>query len=198
MVCSKTLKTSFSKLLQHRLNLTTENMWIFLKGHYTLIGRNMSRKFQIPLTIMLIYHSVKIGLPLIGCWLLSQEYCKEIGWYWKIWRKQHLNTPYSYMGDIREFNFVNFCKLPGDIILGLFYVQTVNQHQIKTKNRSTSVDNCTFSWFFTSSVVLTTSSSEISFFFVCSLSSYFDYKEIQRQRIKITLWKYSQNLAAWL
>ena len=112
----------------------------------------------------------------------------------------HLNTPYSYMGDIREFTFVNFCKLPGDIILGLFYVQTVNQHQIETKNRSTSVDNCTFSWFFTSSVVLTTSSSEISFFFVCSLSSYFDYKEIQRQRIKITLWKYmyTQNLAAWL
>ena len=49
MVYSRTLKTSFSKLLQHRLDLNTENLRILFEGYYTLIGRNMSRKFQIPL-----------------------------------------------------------------------------------------------------------------------------------------------------
>ena len=49
MVYSRTLKTSFAKLLQHHLDLTTENLWIFFEGHYSLIGRNMSRKFQTPL-----------------------------------------------------------------------------------------------------------------------------------------------------
>ena len=50
MVYSRTLKTSFSKFLQHRLDLTSENLRIIFEGHYTLIGRNMSRKFQIPLS----------------------------------------------------------------------------------------------------------------------------------------------------
>ena len=49
LVYSRILKTSFSKLLQHRLDLTTENLRILFEGHYTLIGRNMSRKFQISL-----------------------------------------------------------------------------------------------------------------------------------------------------
>ena len=49
MVYSRTLKTSLSKLLQHRLDPTTENLWIIFEGHYTLIEWTMSRKFQIPL-----------------------------------------------------------------------------------------------------------------------------------------------------
>ena len=51
MVYSQTRKTAFSKLLQHRLDLTTESLWIHLEGHYSLIGRNMCWKFSIPLTL---------------------------------------------------------------------------------------------------------------------------------------------------
>ena len=50
IVFNRTLKTSFSKLLQQRLDLTTENLWILFEGHYRLIGRYVSRKFQIPLS----------------------------------------------------------------------------------------------------------------------------------------------------
>ena len=58
MVYIKTLKTSFSNLLQHRLDLTTENLWILLEGHCLLIGRNMSQKLQTPL------HKKRIYLPI--------------------------------------------------------------------------------------------------------------------------------------
>ena len=56
MVYSRTLKTSFSKILQHRLDLTTENLRILFEGHYTPIGRNMSQKFQIPLKVAFECH----------------------------------------------------------------------------------------------------------------------------------------------
>ena len=46
MVYSRTLKISFSKLLQRRLDFTTENLWILFEGHYTPIKRNVSWKFQ--------------------------------------------------------------------------------------------------------------------------------------------------------
>ena len=39
MVYSGTLKTSFSRLVQYRLDLTTENLWILFGGHYTVIGQ---------------------------------------------------------------------------------------------------------------------------------------------------------------
>ena len=51
MVSSRSLKTYFLKLFHHWLDLTTESLCILLEGHYTLIGRSMSQKFQIPLKL---------------------------------------------------------------------------------------------------------------------------------------------------
>ena len=48
MVYSRAHKISFSKLLQQRLDITTEILWIPFEGHYTPIERNMSRKFSNP------------------------------------------------------------------------------------------------------------------------------------------------------
>ena len=45
MVYSRTLKTYFSNFLQHRLDITPENLWILFEGHNTPIGSNMSHKF---------------------------------------------------------------------------------------------------------------------------------------------------------
>ena len=46
---SSSCRHILSKLLHHRLDLTTENLWILFEGHYTLIGSNLSQKFEIPL-----------------------------------------------------------------------------------------------------------------------------------------------------
>ena len=73
MVYSRTLKTSFSWILQHRLDITTEDLWILFEGHYTLIGSNMSRKFQIPLKIItypVLSFSYK-GAIVLQPWLLK-------------------------------------------------------------------------------------------------------------------------------
>ena len=79
MVYSRRLKSYFSKLLQHRLDLTTENLWTLLEGHYTLIGRKMSRKFKISLTIpqcLLYLFSLNysyVNSDTCSCPLITQE-----------------------------------------------------------------------------------------------------------------------------
>ena len=79
MVYSWTLKTSFSKLLQHQLDLTKENLWILLEGHYTLIGRYMSQRFRILLITRYIVGNWPVYKPSVSdCFLIASSDQKAI------------------------------------------------------------------------------------------------------------------------
>ena len=80
MVYSRTRKTSFSKLLRHRLDLTTENLCIHLEGHYLLIGRNMCWKFSIPLNKYNLYVAGELEWGNFCLFSLQNKILKGILW----------------------------------------------------------------------------------------------------------------------
>ena len=119
MVYTRILKSYFSKLLQHRLDLTTENLWILLENHYTLIGRNMSRKFKISLRscdiVSLVYNNL-----LIQCserWIneLFQHSRSKFGsWKW---------TPHPALLTVREPTWYRSSADTGCFSLGTMITQ---------------------------------------------------------------------------
>ena len=75
----RTLKIFFSKFLQHRLDLTKENLQILFESHYTLIGRNMSWSPSLEdhrictedgVETVDIIHIVLLIRWLVLCWLV--------------------------------------------------------------------------------------------------------------------------------